>query len=642
MKKGKGIEKTKLKIGFFKPKHKYKITVIVLLLTGAFPLTYYFHKVLGTCIIFTHLYYIPIILASLWWRKKGLAVAFFLVGLLISSHLFLRVNAAIMGDFLRAAMFVVISTVVALLSQQISKAEEARRESEERYRTIFETARAPIVIVEDNMVISLANREFENLSGYLKGEIEGKKKWTGFVTEKFLERMKDFHRLRRVNPDVVPESYELQFIDRKGDIKEIFVSIGMIPGTKKSVASFLDITELKKKEKALRDGGEELSQIIQGNTVPAFVIDSNHTIKYWNKACEKLTGISAAKVVGTKKQWMAFYPEERPVMADLIVNEASKEEIAEHYKGEYRKSTLIEEAYEAEDFFSHLGEQGKWLFFTAAPLRGTDGKVVGAIETLQDITELKKTEEALRKAYEELKETQQGLIQSEKLAALGRFSSGFAHEIRNPLGNIAAAAQFCLTKYKSAEITKKHLSIILKNSEKANKIIKELLSFAKPREIFFEPERIGVVIDNVYDLVKTRCVMQKVRFTKSCPKTVPLIFLDRNRLEEAFLNFILNSLDAMPDGGELDVTVSHSSRNDEIIVTFSDTGEGISQESLSEIFEPFFTTKEDGIGLGLWLAHQVISYHKGKVQLKSKSGEGTKVIVRLPISRETTYVSFSG
>ncbi|GAH57141.1 unnamed protein product, partial [marine sediment metagenome] len=126
------------------------------------------------------------------------------------------------------------------------RAEETLRESESKYRTIFQTTGAATVIVEEDMTISLANAEFEKLSGYSKEEIEGKKSWAEFVARDDLERMKEYHRLRRTDPDAVPKNYEFQFIDRKGSVKDIFLTVNVIPGTKKSVASLLDITERKK------------------------------------------------------------------------------------------------------------------------------------------------------------------------------------------------------------------------------------------------------------------------------------------------------------------------------------------------------------------------------------------------------------
>ncbi len=166
-----------------------------------------------------------------------------------------------------------------------------------------------------------------------------------------------------------------------------------------------DVTEIEREtskrsvaEQTLRESQKRLSQIVQGSPIPTFVIDHKHVVVHCNRAFENLTGIPAKEVIGTKKQWLAFYPAKRPVLADLIVDGATEEEIAGYYGRTYRHAKTIEGAFEAEAFFSNLWEGGKWLFFTAAPLKDDDGRIIGAIETLQDISEQKRTEEALRKS----------------------------------------------------------------------------------------------------------------------------------------------------------------------------------------------------------------------------------------------------
>lgn len=128
-------------------------------------------------------------------------------------------------------------------------AEKTLRKSEERYRTIFETTGTATIIIEEDTTISLANTEFERLSGYSKEELEGKKSWTDFVEKDDLEIMKEYHRMRRTDPNAAPRNYEYRFIDRQGNVRNVFVTIAMVPGTKKSVASLLDITERKRTEK---------------------------------------------------------------------------------------------------------------------------------------------------------------------------------------------------------------------------------------------------------------------------------------------------------------------------------------------------------------------------------------------------------
>jgi PAS domain S-box-containing protein len=178
--------------------------------------------------------------------------------------------------------------------------------------------------------------------------------------------------------------------EEKGLLTEVAADIGL-------ALYKMEIEESRKKtENELQESEEKLSQIVYGNSIPTFVIDIDHNVTHWNKACENLTGVSEGKMVGSNKVWSIFYPEERPIMADLVVDGASGDDIARHYGGIYEKSGLVDGAYEAEDFFPELGKNGMWLFFTASPLKDQQGKVIGAIETLQDITERKQTEEQIR------------------------------------------------------------------------------------------------------------------------------------------------------------------------------------------------------------------------------------------------------
>ncbi len=155
-------------------------------------------------------------------------------------------------------------------------------------------------------------------------------------------------------------------------------------------------------ELELLDNERAQSQIIQGSTIPTFVINKNHIVTHWNKALEKLTGMPADEVVGTNRQWAPFWENERPTMADVILGQIDTKEIVKLYGSHWRESVLIEGAYEAEFFFPNVGEAGKWVWFTAAPIKGPDNTIVGAIETLWDKTEDKNAEEERERHTQEL------------------------------------------------------------------------------------------------------------------------------------------------------------------------------------------------------------------------------------------------
>ena len=193
-----------------------------------------------------------------------------------------------------------------------------------------------------------------------------------------------------------------------------------------AVETLQDVTVRRRAESAQRANEALLAQIVDGSSVPTFVLDRNHRVTHWNRACEVLTGMSAAEVLGTDRQWKAFYASPRPVMADLIVDRAGESTVQLYYNDKYRKSALIEGAFEAEDFFPAFGETGRWVYFTAAPLRDPHGEVIGAIETLQDITEAKRSEEMLRESERQYRH----LSQTDCLTGLYNSRQFFEHARR--------------------------------------------------------------------------------------------------------------------------------------------------------------------------------------------------------------------
>ena len=152
---------------------------------------------------------------------------------------------------------------------------------------------------------------------------------------------------------------------------------------------------------------KSLSKIIDGSAIPSFVINQEHVVTHWNSAIEALSSTKREDIIGGKDHWRAFYSEERPCMADLIVSGASAEEIEVHYRDKCKKSALIEGAYEAEDFFPDLSSEGKWLHFTASPIKNDQGEIIGAIETVEDISERKRLENNLRFYFQQITRAQE-------------------------------------------------------------------------------------------------------------------------------------------------------------------------------------------------------------------------------------------
>lgn len=225
--------------------NRYQVVVIACLVLLSYVLAYYFQNVLKTGQIYTHFFYIPIILSCIWWQRKGLYVTgalllMLLLGQMVYFHYEIRID-----DYVRAFMLGFVSLIAVGLSEALAGAKKKLVDSEVRYRKIFETTGTAMAIIEENAVISLANGQFESLSGYLKAELEHQKRWLDFVREEEQEKISAYHHTRRSAPNSVPRQYEFKFVAKNNDERDILATVDMIPGTRQSVASFADITEFK-------------------------------------------------------------------------------------------------------------------------------------------------------------------------------------------------------------------------------------------------------------------------------------------------------------------------------------------------------------------------------------------------------------
>ncbi|MCA0177476.1 MAG: PAS domain-containing protein [Proteobacteria bacterium] len=163
-----------------------------------------------------------------------------------------------------------------------------------------------------------------------------------------------------------------------------------------------DLSDMRYVQQSLLDMGQVMHQIVANDPVPTFVLDAQHRVTHWNAACAQLTGIPTHQMLGSTEVWRAFYAQQRPMLADMIIDGDIAQAGPQHYGQGLRPAPAVAQAYEFEDFYPQLGENGLWLFFSSAPLRDLEGKVVGAIETLQDVTARRSAEEALRRHHHEL------------------------------------------------------------------------------------------------------------------------------------------------------------------------------------------------------------------------------------------------
>jgi len=217
------------------------------------------------------------------------------------------------------------------------------------------------------------------------------------------------------------------------------------------------------------------------------------------------------------------------------------------------------------------------------------------------------------------------LERSERLKTVSTLAAGMAHEIKNPLTSIKTFVEYVDKKYQNPEFKEKFKSIVPKEIDKITSIINQLLDYSKTDRISLKPCNIHSILDYVLDLHSNEFIKKHIKLKKEYNSQHPEITCDDNQLKQAFINIILNSMEAMPNGGSL--TIETENIDNSLQISVKDTGEGIPEEKLKSLFDPFYTTKEKGTGLGLFIVHQIIENNKGKIMIDSEINKGTTIRV---------------
>jgi signal transduction histidine kinase/iron only hydrogenase large subunit-like protein len=247
------------------------------------------------------------------------------------------------------------------------------------------------------------------------------------------------------------------------------------------------------------------------------------------------------------------------------------------------------------------------------------------------VEQLKKVATELSESYKQLVEARQAMVQSEKLASLGRMASGIAHEINNPLTGVLTYSSLMKDELKGTEY-EDDLRVIINETMRCRNIVKGLLDFARNTSVEKIAANINDVIRETVNILQKHVTYQNVRFHLDLDDSIPLIEFDVSLMRSVFNNLSENAAHAMPSGGDLFIKTSFDSSKNQVVIVFKDTGIGISEENITKIFDPFFTTKEAGKGTGLGLAviYGIIERHNGTISVESKEGEGATFTITLP------------
>jgi two-component system, NtrC family, sensor histidine kinase HydH len=233
--------------------------------------------------------------------------------------------------------------------------------------------------------------------------------------------------------------------------------------------------------------------------------------------------------------------------------------------------------------------------------------------------ELQSTAQKLSQVYRELQDTFEQVKRADRLSAIGQLAAGLAHEIRNPLASIDGAAEVMEAAERPEEVLTETMGIVRKECARLNRLLTNLLDFARPRNPEWREVNVPRVLDSVIELVK-HSAGKGIHFKRSIADRLPPLWADEEQIAQVILNLAINAAQAMPDGGEIELTARE--KNDGVLIEVKDQGVGVAAEHIDKIFDPFFTTKDAGTGLGLSVVHQIVRQLGGTVTVASNETRG--------------------
>lgn len=521
-------------------------------------------------------------------------------------------------------------------------AEKALQESKDLYRAIFETTGTTTIIVEEDMSISMVNMECEKLLSYSREEIVGIKNWDDFIAEEDLDRLREYHHLRRISYDAVPRTYEARLIDKQGDIKYVSVTADLIPGTKKSIISILDMSKRKQAEDRLVQSLEALQSVYNIATTLRGSYEALYDQVVFNLAT--LLRISYVAVKHLEEDQIRIIS--RVTDGKFTHNEISLLEnspCAATFK--MKEPRQIKGRLDQLFPGNRLLSEYKFKTHIGIPIKNITGKVVGFICAM-DYEERSFTEDEIRLieifaryvAYEferNVMETQ--LRQLDRMKILGQMAAGVAHEVRNPLNAILAITEALFQDIGDNPEFKPFLDHIRTQVDRLSRLMGDLLDLGKPvQPSSLHQEFLPAICTATMDLWKQTPLSKthKVHLSLTPEQGNLTVMADSSRLQQVFLNLLENAAQHSPEGSEIQFIVSNP-KGITARIRVVDQGTGVPLENLQKVFEPFFTTRKRGNGLGLSLAKNTIQAHGGNIIIKNNDPQpGCTVEISLPVVQE--------
>ncbi|HYA91871.1 MAG TPA: PAS domain S-box protein [Thermodesulfobacteriota bacterium] len=490
------------------------------------------------------------------------------------------------------------------------KFEKDLRESEEKYRNLFERVRHGLFISSKEGKFLDCNQAMWGLLGYrdkeefLKIDIakdlyvnpEDRKTFQGLVEE--LGFVKDF---------------EADWKKKNGERITVLITADAKKNEEGTVVGYeginIDISDRKRMERELKEANDFLMNMIQSSVDGIIVTDMKGDILIFNKGAENLLGYETEEVVG-KMNIRSIY---QPGVAKEVMDKLRSRDF-----GGVGKLTSFPILHRRKDGELVEGDLSASIIFDEK------GNEIASVGIFKDLRERLRIERELQKM-------QEALLQSEKLAAMGRLTSQIAHELNNPIYGIMNTLELLKTEIPPESKRRRILELSLSEIQRLSEMLRNMLSFSKPEEEKRRAVKIDELIEGILLVMEKQMREANIRVETSFGEEIPDVMASTNQMRQVFLNIFKNAKEAMPKGGTLFVRTSKE--DNRVLIHIQDTGIGIPEEIKDKIFDAFFTTKQKvkGVGLGLSVCYGIIRDHGGEIKIKSEEGKGTTFTISLPV-----------
>ncbi len=492
----------------------------------------------------------------------------------------------------------------------LKKQEEKLRVSEEQFTNLFEHVACGVFISSKEGKFLNANQALLDMLGY-----DNKEEFLNISLPKDLYvRAEDRHRFQEMmERDGRVIDYEVEFKRKDGSTIQILLTGHARYDSQGNVIGYeglnVDLTQRKLMEKELKEAYDFMNKIVQSSPNPKMATDMEGNIMIWNRAAEETLGYKADEVIG-KMNIDKIYPEG---MARKVMQMMRSKEFGG--VGRLNAYPMVYVRRDGEVVEGNL---------SAAIIYDANGNEIASVGSFVDLRERLEMERALRR-------TQEQLLQSEKLAAMGRLTSQIAHELNNPLYGIMNTLELLKTEISPQSRRRKILEMALSETVRLSDLLRKMLSFSRPDQEERQPVDINSVLDEILLLHEKQLKENDVNIIATYADGLGLVNASKNQLRQVFLNMVANARDSMPSGGTL--TVKTGGDREKVVIEISDTGIGIPEEHIDKIFDSFFTTKDEikGVGLGLSVCYGFIKDHGGDIDVQSRVGVGTTFSVTLPV-----------